>query len=308
LKLTPPEQEALARVNEVMAEQRALGLGSQGGNYPVPVVLDPTVNLVSDGQVNPLRQIARVETITGNKWAGVNSTGIAASYDAEFEEVGDDSPTLTQPSLDVEKAQAFVPISIEAFDDWSSAQTELARMLADAKDALEADKFLKGLGHGSHEPQGLLVGATAYINTAATASFAIDDLYALTEALPERWQPRASLIANRATFNRVRRFDTAGGADLWVTLGNATPARLLDYGTYAYSAMSGSTASGSTILTVGDFSQFLIAERAGLQVEVLPMLYGTAFNRPIGARGIYAWFRNSSVVLSPKAFKSLVVR
>jgi len=60
--------------------QRAVGIGSQGGGYPVPIDLDPTVILTSSGVINPVRQIARVVQTTGNVWEGVSSAGVVASY------------------------------------------------------------------------------------------------------------------------------------------------------------------------------------------------------------------------------------
>jgi HK97 family phage major capsid protein len=287
LRMTPKQHAALQAVNEVMSEQRALGIGTQGGAYPVPAALDPTVNLTSDGSVNPLRQFARVETITSYIWNGVNSAGISAAYAAEFTEASDNSPTLTQPTVQPEKAQAFIPFSIEAGEDWGSFQSEMAVLFADAKDQLEATKFLSGAGHASSEPQGLLVGATAVVTSAATATFAVADLFSVVNALPERWQPNASIVASRAVLNKVRQFDTAGGASLWTTLGNGTPERLLGYQTSVYSAMSTQlTTTGASILTVGDFKQFLIVDRIGMNVEIVQHLFATANNRPYGARGL----------------------
>lgn len=286
-------------------EARALGIGSQGGGYPVPIVLDPTVILTSNGQVNPIRQLARVEPIVGNTWNGVSSAGITASYSAEAVEATDNSPTLTQPSLNVEKAKAFVPFSIEAGEDWGSLQSEMARLLQDAKDALESTKFAFGAGHGSQEPQGLLVGATAIVTTAATATFAVADIYSLLEGLPPRWQPGASFVANLKYLNKIRQFDTYGGASLWVQLGNGTPSRLLDIPTFQYSAYSTAATSGASIVTIGDFSQYLIADRIGMNIELVPQLFGTVSNYPTGQRGLFAYWRNSAVVLSPTAFKTL---
>ena len=284
-------------------EQRALGVGTQGGSYAVPVALDPTVILTSNGQVNPIRQISRVVTITGETWNGVASTGISAAYSAEAVEASDNSPTLTQPTTTVSKAKAFVPFSIELGEDWGSLQTEMARMLQDAKDALEATKFLSG--SGSSEPQGLLVGATQVVSTTGTAAFVVADLYSVVNALPERWQPGATIVAHRANLNRVRQFDTAGGASLWVQLAAGTPQRLLDYPTYMYSAMASVLTSGSSIVTVGDFSQYVVVDRIGMNIEVIPHLFGTALNYPTGQRGLFAYWRNSAVVTAIGAFKTL---
>ena len=289
-------------------EQRSLGIGSQGGNYPVPVTLDPTVILTSNGQVNPLRQIGRVVQITGNTWNGVTSAGVTAAYGAEFTEASDNSPTLAQAVVNVEKAQAFVPFSIEVSEDWASLQSEMAVLFQDAKDSLEATKFLSGSGHSSTEPQGLHNGATAVVSTAATATFAVADLYSAVNALAERWQPNASIVANRAVLNKVRQFDTSGGASLWVQLGAGIPSRLLDYPTFNYSTMSTAFGtSNATILTIGDFRQFLIVDRVGMDIELIPHMFATANNRPSGTRALYMHYRNSSAVVTQLAFKSVKV-
>jgi HK97 family phage major capsid protein len=54
------------------------------------------------------------------------------------------------------------------------------------------------------------------------------------------------------------------------------PQRLLDYPTYVYSAMSTQvTSTGAPIVTIGDFNQFLIVDRVGINVELVQFA-GTA--------------------------------
>jgi HK97 family phage major capsid protein len=279
--------------------QRAASLTAGSGGYAVPVVLDPTVILTSSGQVNPVRQIARVEQIVGNTWQGVSSTGVTAAYSAEAVEASDNAPTLVQPVANVEKAQAFIPFSIEIGEDWGSFQSEMARLIQDAKDRLESSRFLTGVGHSGNVPEGLHTGATAVVSTAATATFAVADLYTLENALAPRWKPRASIIGNRAQFNKVRQFDTSGGASLWVQLQDGQPERLIGYPKYEWSDMTSGATSSAWILTIGDFSNFLIVDRIGLNVELVPFLFGTANNFPNGQRGLYAYWRNTSKVLTP---------
>ena len=61
------------------------------------------------------------------------------------------------------------------------------------------------------------------------------------------------------------------------------------------------------MLTIGDFSHFLIVDRVGLNVEVIPHLFHTANNRPSGQRSLYAYWRNTSDVLAWQAFRTLKV-
>jgi HK97 family phage major capsid protein/HK97 family phage prohead protease len=294
-------------------EERALSETTTAGGFAVPFVLDATIIPTSNGSVNPFRQIARVESITTNEWKGVRSGGVTAGYASEASEVGDDAPTLAQPSAIPERADVFIPFSIEIGQDWGGLQTEMARMVQDAKDDLEADKFVTGLGHGSSEPEGLLVGATAVVATAGTAAFAVGDLYSLETGLAPRFRPRASIVGNRAQYNRTRQFDTQGGASLWIRLGDglrnartgALGEALLGYPTFEASAMVTTITANSSILTIGDFSYFLIVDRIGMNAELVPHLFATGNNRPSGQRGLLFYWRNTSDVLAQEAFKTL---
>jgi HK97 family phage major capsid protein len=317
LSATPTalSREEIAAVGQVQAAARSLSLTGASGGFAVPFTLDPTIIPTSNHAVNPFRAIARVEQIVTDDWNGVTSAGVSASWDAEGAEVSDDSPTLAQPSVSVHKAAAFVPFSIEIGQDWSGLQAEMAAAIQDAKDELEATAFANGTGSG--QPQGITVGATATIAEASGGTFAAADVYALETALPPRFRPMASFVANRAQYQRVRQFDTAGGAQLWIdnlrlglTNGVPTPgnvgASLLGYGAYESSAMiSTATTSSGKILVLGDFRYYLIADRVGLSLEYIPHLFHTSNNRPSGSRGIYAYWRTGAGVLSTNAFRVL---
>lgn len=286
------------------AETRALSLSGASGGYAVPYTLDPTVIPTSNGAVNPLRQISRVETISGsNTWQGVSAGAISASRDAEGSEVSDDTPTIAQPQVTVTKATAFIPFSTEVGQDWGSLQAEMARLIQDAKDTEEATAFVTGAGSGVN-PEGIVTGATGTV-AAGTAAFAVAHLYALQEALAPRFEPNAKFIAHNAQYNRVRQFDTSGGTDLWVRLGDGMPPELLGYPAYKVSTMDSVLTAGSEIMVFGDFNYFLIVDRIGLNIELIPHLFGSTNLRPTGQRGLYAHWRNSSKVLSASAFKTL---
>lgn len=283
-------------------------LQDEDGGIAVPITIDPTITLVSDGVVNPIRQLARTVTITGRHWRGLTSEGVVASYDEELEEVSDDSPELLAPEAEVEKAQVFVPFSIEIDQDLGALREFLAEAFRDAKDTLEADKFLFGTGPGAHEPQGLidaLTGTSSVIDTSATNDFDLVDIYAVKAALPPRFRARASWLASDDVYSVIRQFDTQGGGALWTQLASDRPERLIGKPVYEASGMSGVVDTGGELVMVyGDFSKFVIVDRAGLNVELVPHLFG-ASRRPIGARGLYAWWRNTSQVLSVNAFRML---
>ena len=299
--LTNEEAQAIGSV-------RALSLTGASGGFAVPFDLDPTIIPTSNGAVNPIRQIARVIPITGDEWRGVSSGAITTAYAAEATETTDNAPTLAQPTISTEKAQAFVPFSIEIDMDWSGMRAEMSQLLAESKSDLENTKF--ALGSGTNEPAGVITGATTTVNATTGQTTDAEDFYRLTAALPERYQSNASIVANRAIFNLIRQFNLTGQSNPWKDLDDATvrdgqAGFLLGYPAYHSSAMAAVTTTGSLFAIVGDFSRFVIVDRVGLNVEVLPHLLG-ANRRPTGERGLYAFWRNGSKVINADAFRVLI--
>ncbi len=289
-------------------EARALSLTAGSGGNAVTFDLDPTIMGTGARGVSPWRRISRVIPITGDEWRGVTSGAITTAYDTEAAETTDNAPTLTQPSISTEKAQAFVPFSIEIDMDWQGMRGEMSQLLAESKEDLEAVKF--AVGNGTNEPFGVITGATTTVNATTGQTTDAEDFYRLTAALPERYQGRASIVANRAIFNLVRQFVLTGQSNPWRDLDESTitdgrAGMLLGYPAYQSSAMAAVTTTGSLFAIVGDFSRFVIVDRVGLQVEILPHLLG-ANRRPTGQRGFYAFWRNGSKVINADAFRVLV--
>jgi HK97 family phage major capsid protein len=297
-------------------EQRALSTGATTGGQAVPFTLDPTVIPTSNSVVNPARALGRVETITGsNTWNGISSGAITASRVAEATVASDNSPTMAAPTLTVTKAHAFVPFSVEIEEDWGSIGAELAKLFQDAKDDEEGTAFVTGAGTGVN-PQGFVTGTTNVVAAATGLTVTAANVYALEAALAPRFRGNESFVANRGIYNIVRGIDTAGGAALWLyisqglvtqapTPGN-TGATLLGRGAWEASGMQATVVNATKIMVVGDFSYFLIVDRIGLHIELIPTLFGAGQgNIPVGQRAYYCWWRNSSKVLSASAFQAL---
>ena len=260
-------------------------------------------------------RIGSVETIAGtNEWRGLTSAGVSAAYAAEATEASDNSPTFAQPTITAVRAQAFVPVSMELTQDWGQIEASLSVLIQDAKDDLEATKFLSGTG--TNEPFGLLTGATTTTASTSVATFAVADLYKVEEALGARFRTRAQWVGARCTYNKVRQFDTAGGANLWVYLpqglnndqmGGNTGAQLIGYDANELSTMVSTTTTASKILVLGDFRYYKIIDRIGMDIEVIPHLFGATNRFPTGQRGFYAYWRNNAKVLDANAFRVLTI-
>jgi HK97 family phage major capsid protein len=309
----PLYQRALAGAPTTPEETRALGLTNTAGGYAVPFTIDPTIIQTSNGVVNPYRQVSRVTQIAGTTWQGLTSAGVTATRRSEADEVADNAPTLAQPSVTVQRVDAFIPFSVEIGQDWAGMQGDLAVMIQDAKDVEEATSFTTGSGTAP-AALGMVTGATSTDTAAGTASFAVADLYSVEQSLPPRFRPNAQWVGNRAIYNRVRQFDTQGGASIWTESLNVgiannrtgnTGYNLIGYPANEASVMATALTTGTAILVLGDFRQFLIVDRVGMDVELVPHLFGTN-RRPTGQRGIFAMWRNNSTVLVPGAFRKLV--
>lgn len=300
-------------------EQRALSLGVDAeGGFAVPFDLDPTVILTSDGSINPLRQVARVEQIVGKEWQGITSTGIVVTRSPESQEATDNAPTLDQPTVRPERVLGFVPFSAEVDQDWARMRSEMTRLLNDAKEQEEATSFVLGTGV-SPQPSGIVttlaVGSRVPQTGAAGSLTVPDDLHAVEEALGPRFRARASWLANKSIYNLIRANALAAGLtaeDVWVRISSGQPPELIGYPARELSTMDGTIepngAGNNLVLLFGDYmTGFLIVDRIGMQVELVPHLFGAANRFPTGRRGIVAMWRNSSVILADNAIRVLNV-
>ena len=105
------------------------------GGAGIPIAIDPTINLSSNGAINPIRQLATVRTMSTRELRLVQSEGVVAQYQAEAAEAVDNSPTLVQPVITAQRCTSFVPFSFELGDDWAGLVQELTQLIADATES-----------------------------------------------------------------------------------------------------------------------------------------------------------------------------
>lgn len=298
---------------QAWARAQTLGTNTSGG-FAIPFQLDPTIILTNAGTVNPIRQLAKTIHITGKEYDFVTSAGATATRGAEAAPATDGSIVLAQPTVRTNRVQVFIPFSYEADMAWNNIRAELTEAIVDAKDR-EEDSFWTGNGTGT-APQGVVgYAATAgvpNVSSVASGAFAAVDVHNLYDALPPRFENNAVWAANKAIYGSIRQFDTAGGAELWARIGDGQPPTLLDQRAVRVSALPGTAAvahAGGVYLVLGDFSKFVIVDRVGMNVELIPQVFATSGSStasfPTGQRGLYATWMNNSVLLVPSAFATL---
>jgi HK97 family phage major capsid protein len=298
---TPDEREAVSKVR-FLERSMTLGTGSAGG-FLVPYELDPSIVLTAS-YLDPLRQISRVVTSAVNEKRFVTSAGSTSSWDPEETEVSDDSPVLAQPAITAKKAMTFVPVSFELYED-SAIATEIGRVFADSKAAHESLSFTLTQSNGPVGVVSAIVtsGAPQVIAT-GTNVFALGDIYAANNNLSARWRPNASWMANQAVINAFRQLPIGSGLQQSIVDDSGDVPKLTGRPVYENSNMDGTlnAAANDYALLFGDFSQYVIVDRIGATLEVVPHLFGGVARRPTGQRGFLQHWRVGADVLVPQAF------
>jgi HK97 family phage major capsid protein len=284
------------------------GVDTAGG-FGIPVLIDPSIILTSGAAAAPVLDLARVVTITTDEWKGVSSAGVSWSYDGEGTEVSDDSPTLAQPTVPVYTARGFIPYSVEVGDDYPAFAAEMRRLLDAGYIDLVAQQTITG--SGSSQPTGVFTALDANTNVEVVVTtdgaFGAVDLLKVWKSLPERYRANATWIMNTDVENEIRTF-AAGADSAYYTVdlsagGIGTlfgrPIRTTDYAP----EFTGTTGAAN-ILVVGDFSNFLVAQRAGMSLELVPHLFG-ANQRPTGQRGWFASARHGFDSVNDLGFRLL---
>jgi HK97 family phage major capsid protein len=311
LRFSPQEVEAVRAASRVQAE-RAMSIGTDtAGGFLLPFQLDPSVMLTSAGALNPVRRIARVETVSANEWRGVSSAGVTVSYKAEAATMTDDSPVLAQPTVSCHRWDAFVPFSWELQQDDPGLTGELVRLIADGRDVNDSTKFYSG--SGTLEPHGITTGlsSTQVVLTAGTASLTASDWWSLKAAIPSRFATQTTFAAPPTRLDTVYRLTPSGGT----TEPPLLPTRdgeLMGRPVAEWTFNGGTaTATGSTVAIAGDFGAgFLVADRLGLTAIPVPVVFGgtAAAHFPTGEAGLAVWGRSGSGVINTSALRLLVAR
>ena len=291
-------------------ERAAMSLTTANGGAMVPYILDPSIMLTNAGTTNPMRRVSRVETIIGaNEWRGVTSAGVTAEWLAENTEAADATPTFTQPAIPTFKASAYLFGGYEVLAD-SGFAGQVQTLIMDAKDRLEG--IAHATGNGTSAPMGWVTGKVAagsLIASATTDTFAIADVYNTEAGLADRWADAASWQCHRSIANKIRQFDTAGGAGLWAQLVAGTPNQLLGSDFHPNSNLDSSITAlaDNYVLGYGDWkSAYVIVDRVGVEVYYDNLVLG-ANQRPTGQAGFFAFWRTGGEVVNAAAISLLNV-
>jgi len=307
------EVEAVRRVSTVQAQIRnamSEGSGAAGG-FAIPLTLDPSIIITGQGALCPIRQFASVETIGTREWDGVSTDSVTAGYVAEATAATDASPTLAQPNIRTQQGRAVVRASIELFQDWSRIQQEMARLVEDARNTVDASAFLTGF---TNSPVGVLaVGFTGGLSTtqrvlsATTNAYAVGDPWLLKAQIPPRFQGNAAFAASPGIWDTTYRF--VGGNSTEPVQMPGRGGDMMGRPKFEWSTMTNNTTTAARLMVGGDWKTgFKIIDRLGMTAEIIPHAFDVTNNMPTGERMIYAYWRTGSAVVAPNALRYLEVK
>ncbi len=297
---------AILSQEEADAMRASLSLTSANGGYVLPTLLDPTLIHTGTATRNPIRSIARVEQGTQDKWNGVTVGNVTTAWKAEGSAFTDGSPTMGGVQVDAAMLTAYVTGSYEIFAD-SNLLNQLPGLIGEAVDFAEMTAFV--LGSGSNAPYGIVTavsgtaGSLVTVTTRGTFSSASSaDTLAMFNALPVRYEQSSTWVMNKATYLTMAQqvIGTTGVRVVDITNRDM----VLDSPVVRASDMPSATTSGNILAVLGDFSQYIIYDRIGMNVEfVQNVVDGNGV--PTGQRGLLAYKRVGANVSDVNAFRLL---
>lgn len=313
--LSDEERQAVRAYNEYRAASEGT---TTAGGFGIPVFIDPSIIMTAQGSGNPFLQLARQVDVNTNVWKGVSSAGVTWSFDTEASAVSDDMATLAQPIVSVFMARGFIPFSIEVGQDYPGFASEMQTLLAAGYDELLVDKFTRGSGTG--EPKGILTCLSANTNVRVrcatnVGAISASDPYNLWQAVPQRNRRNASWLMNVSLNNAIRQLGTANVYHAsTVTLPEGAVEMLFNRGVYEspyMPSLTTTTTATEGYVIAGDFSNYVIARRGGMSVELIPQIFqqataGSAYGMPTGQRGWFAYSRIGGSSANDLGFRLLV--
>ena len=255
------------------------------GGFLVPYEFDPAIVIAWTGFVDPMREVARVETTLFNEkrfvtcwvWHRVVCGGgrgrrqlcraLAAGH--RLQESDELRPGVLRAVRGLEYRRRGQP-AVRRLQGERGSPCLHDRQRNNRAERAHHRPHRGRRRHGDRDRNNVLAKADLYINQAA---------------LPARWRPNAKWQMNLAIINGFRQLPQATGLNYSIVNDDGPRPKALGWEIFENNAMD-STLTGAAadyLVVSGDFQQYVIFDRIGATVEVIPQLMKAAF-RPSGQR------------------------
>jgi HK97 family phage major capsid protein len=217
---------------------------------------------------------------------------------------------FSQPTITAHKTQASIPYSIEVGMDYPGFANQMGRVLSHGYRSQMASTLAVGAG-GSSTPVGIFTALDANTNveldTDTTGALVGNDIDKTWAALPEDWRDNATWFFSVSVDNAIRALSAGDNYNRFtvdqtsegVMILNGRPVVLSDY-----CPTLDQTTGTESILVVGDFENFVVAQRLGMTVDFVPHKRDSN-GLPTGEHILYAYSRWGSDSVNDVAFRLL---
>lgn len=295
--MTKYRSEAMAFNVLTPEEQKALSEGTDtAGGFLVPPDVQAEI-LVRTAQMSVMRRLCRVVTTSRDKLVfprvqahassgSIYSSGFVGGWVGETPAFSDTDPTFGTFEVGIKKARVATKLGNDFLSDAASnVLAFLAQNGAENLALVEDNGFIAGLGTPL-EPLGILNGGATSVdvessvdnefhNTAAEAAAGTGSapkLIDLVYALPSQYANNAQWLMRRAIEGAIRKFEDGNGRPLWPPSAGsglaAAPREILSY-PVNNSEFVPAAGADAKIIIFGDFSAYIIAQRAQIATVVL---------------------------------------
>lgn len=299
------------------------------GGFAVPFYFDPTLLHVGAWTItNPYRALCAVKTIVGtDTFNGATSAAFTVARAAEAAASTEGLDAIGQISAIVGKVHGVGRLSIELLQDRPDITSEIASLIAEAKDTEEENVFSVGVGAAlgaGFTPIGALAtgstaGAFTAIETAAGVTLAAADADLVEAGVPIRHRAAAIWMMSKPALRQWQALETTGGKLFGganyarvpqpnVRANGDTGVQLLNYPVYEAPSGASGLVAQSVIGALFNPASFYIIERAGMSVEVIQHFLDAGTGYPTGQRMIYAWWRNTAKPADVNAGRRLRIK
>lgn len=278
-------------------QQKALSEGQDSaGGYLVPPDLHAEV-LVRLAQVAVMRRLARMVTTSRDRvifprvlpnsdssLESIYSSGFVGGWVGETPAFSETDPQFGQFEISIKKLRIATKVSNDFISD---AITDIPAWLAmngaENMALVEDAGFITGVG-GPLQPQGFLNdpglktvdvegSTTNTISNTAAANGSANKLINMAYALPSQYAAKAEWLMKRSIEGKVRQLVDGAGRYLWPAMtdsgfiGRLPPLMGANVNNSEFMPADGT--DGNKVLAYGDFSQYIIAQRAQMSTVVL---------------------------------------
>lgn len=255
------------------------GLDSQGG-YLLPSEFHDEI-IAELTQKNLMRQIATVIQTQSQHKLEIVTTRPAANWINEGQEISLSNETFGQVTLDAYKLAVGVKVSNELLQDsFYNLENHFVEEFGRAIGNAEEDAFINGGGNNgvTKQPEGFLTtlnnaGTDTAITTVGARKPDFDDVFELVYSLPRAYRQNASFLMHDSTLAILRRLKSDFSYYWQASTAEGEPSRLAGYPVYTSSFFPAGEESGTVSMAFGDFSKFIIADRAVRTFKPLRELY-----------------------------------